>query len=210
MTAYAAATSTTASYDTIRDAATSGEGDKPAKTTVQPYRETLERLWIIDPVPAWQPVRNSIRRLTAPPKHHLADPALAARLLGADADALLAARPLGPPMPRDGVLLGHLFESLVTLSVRVFAQAAEASVRHLRTRGDQREIDLIVERGDHRVVAIDVKLSQRVDDRDVRNLRWLAGVIGDDLLDAVVVTTGRAAYRRPDGIGVVPAALLGP
>lgn len=210
MTAYAAATSTTATYETIRDAATSGESDKPAKTTTQPYRDTLERLWIIDQVPAWQPVRNPIARLTAPPKHHLADPALAARLLGADVEALLEARPLGPPLPRDGTLLGHLFESLVTLSVRVFAQAAEATVKHLRTRADLHEIDAIVERGDHRVVAIEVKLTQRVVDQDVRHLRWLADQIGDELLDAVIVTTGPAAYRRPDGIAVVPAALLGP
>jgi predicted AAA+ superfamily ATPase len=210
MAAYAAATSTTASYETIRDAATGGEADKPAKTTTQPYRDTLERLRVIDPVPAWQPVRNPITRLTAPPKHHLADPALAARLLGADVEALLDARPLGPPIPRDGTLLSHLFESLVTLSMRVFAQAAEATVKHLRTRAEQHEIDLIVERGDHRVVAIEVKLAQRVDDGDVRHLRWLAGQVGDELLDSVVVTAGPAAYRRPDGVAVVPAALLGP
>lgn len=210
MTAYAAATSTTASYETIRDAATGGEADKPAKTTTQPYRDTLERLWIIEPVPAWQPARNAIARLTASPKHQLADPALAARLLGADADALLEARELGPSIPRDGALLGHLFESLVTLSVRVFAQAAEATVKHLRTRTAQHEVDLIVERGDHRIVAIEVKLGQRVDDGDVRHLRWLANQMADDLLDAVVITSGRAAYRRADGIAVVPAALLGP
>jgi predicted AAA+ superfamily ATPase len=210
MTAYAAATSTTASYETIRDAATSGESEKPAKTTTQPYRDTLERLWIIDPVLAWQPVRNPIARLTAPPKHHLADPALAARLLGADVEELLDARPLGPPISRDGTLLGHLFESLVTLNVRVFAQAAEATVKHLRTRADLREIDLIVERGDQRVVAIEVKLTRRVVDQDVRHLRWLADQIGDELLDAVIVTAGPAAYRRPDGVAVVPAALLGP
>lgn len=72
------------------------------------------------------------------------------------------------------------------------------------------EIDLIVERGDHRVLAIEVKLARRVDDRDVRHLHWLAKQIGDDLLDSLVVTTGPSAYRRPDGIGVVPAALLGP
>jgi hypothetical protein len=39
---------------------------------------------------------------------------------------------------------------------------------------------------------------------------WLRDRIGEDLLDAIVVTTGREAYRRRDGIGVVPAALLGP
>lgn len=97
MTAYAAAVSTTASFETIRDAATGGEGDKPARTTTQPYRDVLERLWVVDPVPAWAPSRNRIRRLSSPPKHQLADPALAARLLGLDADALLSG---GRSVPR--------------------------------------------------------------------------------------------------------------
>lgn len=59
------------------------------------------------PVPAWLPSRNRMARLSPPPKHHLADPALAARLLGADARAL---RPRlgGPRIPRDGTLLGAL------------------------------------------------------------------------------------------------------
>lgn len=210
MTAYAAATATTASFETIRDAATSGDGQVPARSTVVPYRHVLEQLWILDPVEAWLPTGNHLARLGSPPQHHLADPALAARLLGADLDALLRADPVGPPVPRDGPLLGKLFQSLVTLGVRVQAQAAEASVRHLRTRGGEREIDLIVERSDARVIAIEVKLGATVDDADVRHLRWLAGVLGDDLLDMVVVTTGPEAYRRRDGIAVIPAALLGP
>lgn len=68
---------------------------------------------------------------------------LPARLLGADADALLEAASLGSPFPRDATLLGNLFESLVTLCIRVQAQAAEASVKHLRTKGDEREVDLM-------------------------------------------------------------------
>lgn len=208
--AYAAATSTTASYETIRDAATPGHADKPAKTTTGPYRDTLTRLWIIDPIQAWSATRNHLAKLTATPKHHLADPALAARLLGVGAEALLAGDGGGQQIPRDGTLLGALFESLVTLDVRVFAQAAEAQVRHLRTSGGEREIDLIVVRDDQRVVAIEVKLSATVSDNDVRHLRWLADALGPDLLDAVVITTGTDAYRRTDGIAVVPAALLGP
>ena len=78
MNAYAAATASTASLETIRDAATGGEGQKPAKTTTQPYREILQRLFIVDELPAWAPTRNRISRLAMPPKHHLADPALAA------------------------------------------------------------------------------------------------------------------------------------
>jgi predicted AAA+ superfamily ATPase len=209
MQAYAAATATTASYEKLRDAATSGHGEKPARTTTQPYRDVLERLWILDPVPAWLPTRSRLARLAAPAKHHLADPALAARLLGVDADTLLQARPVGPPIAREGTLLGALFESLVTLSVRVYAQAAEARTAHLRTWSGDREIDLIVERGS-RVLAIEVKLGHTPDERDVRHLLWLRNELGDDLADAIVITTGQDAYRRADGIAVVPAALLGP
>jgi predicted AAA+ superfamily ATPase len=208
MTAYAAASSSTASFEKIRDAATGGQGEKPARTATLPYRDILERLWILDPVPAWAPTRSRIRRLAMPPKHQLVDPALAARLLGVDADALLAGRT--PRALDDGVLLGSLFESLVTLSTRVYAQAAEARVFHLRTRAGEHEVDLIVERADGGVVAIEVKLARDVDDEDGRHLRWLGDRLGEDLLDAVIVTTGEAAYRRRDGIAVVPAALLGP
>lgn len=210
MTAYAAASSTTASFETIRDAATGGHGDKPAKTTVQPYREVLERLWVVDPVPAWLPTRNWLNRLAQPPKHQLADPALAARLLGLSEDALIGGAEPGPAIPRDGTLLGNLFESLVTLCVRVFARAAEAKVRHLRLHGGRREIDIIVERPDQRALAMEVKLSAAIDAHDVKHLLWIQELLGEDLLDAVVVNTGPSAYRREDGIAVVPAALLGP
>lgn len=209
MQAYAAATATSTSYEKIRNAATSDRGEKPTRATTQPYRDVLERLWILDPVPAWAPTHNRLARLSMPPKHHLADPALAARLLSANATSLLQARPAGPPLPRVGTLLGALFESLVVLCVRVYAQAAEAQIAHLRTWSGDREIDLIVERG-QRILAMEVKLGQTPEDRDVRHLLWLQKELGDDLVDAVVVTTGQAAYRRPDGIAVIPAALLGP
>jgi hypothetical protein len=210
MTAYAAATGTTASWEKVRDAATGGEADKPARTTVMPYRDVLERLYLLDPVPGWKPTRNHIARLTEPPKHHLADPALATTLLGLTAERLVAGDEPTVAVARDGTFVGALFESLVTQSVRVYAQAAGASVGHLRAYAGEREIDLIIERGDGRVVALEVKLKPAPADGDVVHLTWLREQLGENLLDAVVVTTGRDAYRRADGIAVVPAALLGP
>jgi predicted AAA+ superfamily ATPase len=208
--AYAAATATSASYESIRDAATSGVSNKPTKTTTSPYIDTLTDMRILDPLPAWTPSLNQLRRLTQAPKHHLADPALAARLLHQTRASLLDGDSGPVDLLRDGTLLGALFESLVVLSARVYAQAGEAAVHHLRTYGGEHEVDLIVERGDGRVLAIEVKLSAAVRDRDVRHLAWLRDKVGDRLIDAVVVCTGPQAYRRPDGIGVVPLALLGP
>lgn len=207
MRAYAAATATEASYNSILASATPGEGTTPAKTTTMTYRDVLAQLWMLDPVPAFTTTGNQFRRLAAAPKHHLADPALAARLLDLGVDDLRGRA--GSPRPGPE-MLGPLFESLVTLSVRSYAHAAGMRISHLRTRDGDREVDLIVEGRAGAILALEVKLSASVDDSDVRHLRWLRKQLGDRLLDAAVITTGPAAYRRPDGIAVIPAGLLGP
>jgi uncharacterized protein len=138
---------------------------------LMPLRGRLLRARL-DPVPACLPTTNRLAQLASPPKHHLADPAFAARLLDVN--------------------------------------VAEARVSHLRTHRGDHEIDLIVER-DGGALAIEVKLTQVPSERDVQHLRWLEGQLGDQVLDSVIITTtGPEAYRRPDGIAVIPAALLGP
>lgn len=208
MAAYAAATATTASLEKIRRAASPGES-VPAQATAQKYREALERLFILDPVTAWLPSSSHLRRLAQGSKHHLVDPALAVSLLGLSKHRLLDGEGGLEAIPLDRPFLGSLFESLVTLSIKVFAQAAEARVYHLRTANGDHEVDLIVESPSGKVVAIEVKLSNSVDEKDGRHLRWLESVIGDRLSESVIVNTGPHAYRRSDGIAVVPLALLG-
>lgn len=210
MAAYAAASSTTATYERVRDAASGGQEHKPSKNATQTYRDALTRVWLLDEVPAWVPSDNRLSELGQAPKHQLADPALAAQLLGVQASTLLAGRSAGPAVARDGTLLGALFESLATLSVRVYAAHSEAKVGHLRTARGRHEVDLIVERADGSVVGIEVKLARNVSGDDGRHLRWLKEQLGDRVLDQVIVTTGPEAYRRADGIAVVPLALLGP
>lgn len=211
LAAYAAATSTSAAYNVILDAATPGLPDKPSRSTIIAYREVLERMWLLEELPAWTGSRNLLAALRQAPKHHLADPALAARLLGVGSRSLLSTpHPGSVSIARDGTLLGALFESLVTQSVRVYADAVRAQVTHLRTQRGDHEIDLIVAGQDGSVVALEVKLGPTPEERDLRHLRWLREHIGDDLADAAVITTGPSAYRRSDGIAVIPAALLGP
>lgn len=207
---YASATSSNASYTRILDVATPGEGEKPAKATTIAYRDTLQRMWLVDELPAWAG-HTHLTGLTGAPKHHLADPGLAARLLGVNASGLLdETNPDRSSMPRVGTLVGALFESLATLCVRVYAQACNSTVSHLRTANGAHEIDLIVESDDGRVLPIEVKLAGTVNDDDVKHLHWLRRRLGSEVLDAVVITTGKAAYRRGDGVAVVPLALLGP
>jgi uncharacterized protein len=210
MVAYAAATATTASHARIRDAATSDEGVTPAKTTTTPYNDVLESLWIVEPLRAWFPTSGPVSRVTGPSKHHLADPALAARLLNISPEGLLSGRDVEPRIARAGTLLGSLFESLACLSVRVFAQSAEAKVWHYRTKAGEREIDFIVETADRRIVAIETKLSAVITRDDTKHIRWIRAQLRDRFVDGIVLSTGHEAYRDPDGIAVVPLALLGP
>ena len=210
MRAYGAATATTTTYAKIAAAANPGIREQPSRTTLSAYRDALERLFILDPIPGWLPTNAHLNELAASPKHHLTDPALAVALLGLDEDALLAGDDRGGSAFRDGPFLGSLFESLVALSLRVYAQRSEARVAHFRMHRGDHEVDLIVERRDGRCLGVEVKLSPIVTDDDVRHLVWLRDRLGHELLDAVVITTGKHAYRRPDGVAVVPAALLGP
>lgn len=206
---YAAATSTTTSWDKIRTGATPGEAQTISKTTSAPYIETLESLRIIDSVPAWLPTNNHLLKVGQSPKHHLADPALAAILLGVTSAALLSGKPEVSRKFEDPTLLGALFESLVVLNIRVFAQANDFDVFHLRTSEGRHEIDIILQSHGGDVIAIEVKLSPLIKDKDIEHLLWLKGILGEKLKEMIIVTTGETAYRRKDGVAVIPLAMIG-
>ncbi|MDR2380280.1 MAG: DUF4143 domain-containing protein, partial [Bifidobacteriaceae bacterium] len=207
LAAYGAATATTASYSAILNAATAGESDKPAKPTAAAYRELLTRVRVLDPLPAWVPTFAHLKRLGQRPKHHLVDPALAARLLGATFESLIQGKDT-PVFPRDGTFLGALFESLAVQTVRVLADACEASVFHCRTSENRQEVDVIVQRPDLGVLAIEVKFSQQVRPADVASLNWLEAQLPGRVVDKVILNASERAYRRKDGVAVVPLALL--
>lgn len=207
--AYAAATSTNATWEAIRRASAPGDGAPPSKATSLRYRDWLSSLWLLDLVPAWQPIAPTLPELTRAPKHQLADPALAARLMKVSAEALLEGRGTSHDA-RASSALGRLFEALTTLTVRTCAQTAEATVAHLRTSRGAQEVDLIVEGHDGAIVGIEVKLNPVVRDEDTRHLHWLRKNLGEIVRNLIVVTTGEQAFRRSDGIAVVPLALLGP
>jgi predicted AAA+ superfamily ATPase len=176
--------------------------------TASSYTKLLTQLRILDPLEAWLPGNNHFKKLGAAPKHHLADPALAVRLLQRTREHLLRGDEGDDVGAQDGPLLGALFESLVALTVRTCAQSFGAQTFHLRDHGGRHEVDFIVEH-QGRVLGVEVKLSGNITSNDVKHLNWLRGILGESVLDLVVVTTGPEAYRRHDGIAVVPLGLLG-
>jgi len=178
-----------------------GEGEAPSRWTAEPYLDALDRLMVVDDIEAWNPELRSRTRLMTTPKRHLVDPSLAAALMECDPMRLLA----------DLNTLGYLFESLAARDARVYAQAADASVYHYRERAGELEVDLIIERRDGAWIGVEVKLGSALIDqaaaallrlRDARVIRPPASL--------VVLTATEYAYRRDDGVIVVPLGLLGP
>lgn len=198
--AFAAVTSETASLEKIRVAATCGDDSSPGRGAALDYYEALRRLWVIDDLPGWTPSKDKLSSVNQTPKRHMADPALALALLNREPSSLIT----------DREFFGKLFESLVALTVRVFAQAADARVFHLRTKGGRQEVDFIVETGEGRVLALEAKLSRQIGKEDVDHLHWLRNRLGSRWIDGAVINTGPFAHRRQDGIAVIPLALLGP
>jgi predicted AAA+ superfamily ATPase len=161
----------------------------------------------------WLQGEDYFARLKRTPKHYIADPAIAAYLLDYGYDELTLPSAGGNALKtrfdeKYGSITGRLFESLMHLSLNVYATVNGAKLAYLKTRNADHEVDFIVWRGT-KVVAIEVKMTQAVDEKDVKNLLWLKANLDENLTDAIIVTTGPVAYRMPCGIAVVPAALLG-
>ena len=181
-----------------------GGADGPLKDdTVREYLAALERLMVVEDQPAWAPHLRSKHRLRTASKRHFVDPSLAVAALGATPDRLLG----------DLNLLGFLFESLVVRDLRVYAQATGARVSQYRDSGGL-EVDAIVEAGDGRWMAFEVKLGQGQIDAAAASLERFAARIdttkcGSPVLLGVIVATGYG-YRRKDGVAVIPIGALGP
>jgi len=207
LTAYAAATATTAKWESIRVAASDGDSNSLSKPALIAFRDALTRLRILDELPTWVPSRNHFVRVGQSGKHFLADPALALRLLDQSTKHLYLDALPGPEQ-RDRPLVGRLFEALVALSVRTHAETNYGQAFHFRDARGLREIDIVVEREDGKLLPIEVKLGNVVTTADLRHLKWFKEQLGEAVIDLVVVYTGTYAYRM-EGVAIVPLSLLG-
>ena len=182
-----------------------GAGAAMKADTAAEYVDALERLMIVESLPAWNPHLRSRTALRRAPVRHFVDPSLAVAALRASPAKLVA----------DLGFFGFLFESLVIRDLRVYAQAADAAVFHYREKGGL-EVDAIVEAADGRWAAFEIKLGERQVEHGIRNLGRLArrlsdGDRGPPAALAVVAPSGYgAAGGAAGGVGVVPIHALGP
>lgn len=179
-----------------------GRDGRTKHETVSGHLDALARLFVTEDLPAWSPSLRSRTRLREFAVRHLADPSLAVAAMRASTEALL----------RDVRWLGLLFEDLVVRDLRVYAQVAEVEVSSYRDESGL-EADVIIEAPDG-WAAFEVKLGSDAVEQAATNLTALrervdTAFAGEPLALVVVTGTG-LAYRRNDGVLVVPIGTLMP
>lgn len=180
-----------------------GQEGPIARETTDTYLAALARLRLIEDSPAWAPHMRSATPLRAAATRYLVDPSLAVAALGQGPTQLLA----------DLNATGFLFENLVVRDVRIYSQRLGGRVQSWRDANGH-EVDIVLTVADGRWAAFEVKLNP--DDADAAAsslLRFAEKVdqskVGAQVALGVITSTG-LAYRRDDGVLVLPIGALGP
>lgn len=169
--------------------------------TISSYLNALQRIFVVEDLPAWTPSLRSKTMIRTSAKRHFVDPSIAT--------AVMRTRPEG--ILKDFETFGFLFESLCTRDMRIYAQANDGDVFHYRDKSGL-EADMVVVLRDGRWGAIEVKLGNKQTEIAAENLLKLKTKIdtrkmGDPAF-LMVITCGRFAYNREDGVLVVPLGCL--
>jgi predicted AAA+ superfamily ATPase len=169
--------------------------------TLDNYLNALRRLFVVEDVPAWSPSLRSKTTIRTSDKRQLVDPSIAAAILRIEADRLLL----------DPKSFGFLFESLCTRDMRIYAQVNDGEIFHYRDK-DNLEVDMIVSLHDGRWAPVEVKLGEHRIDEAAESLLRLRNKVDTSRIGEpsfmMVLTGGRYAYKRPDGVLVVPLGCL--
>lgn len=168
------------------------------RPTALAYDGLLDLLMVTDQVPAWS--TNRLKRLVRASKRYVTDPAILGSLIGVDQVAAL----------RDGDVLGRLIDTFVLAQLRPEREVSEIQPGffHLRDQQGRREVDLIVEAPDGRIVAIEIKATAAPTRHDARHLIWLRDELGPAFVTGIVFHTGPIAFKLDAEILALPISVL--
>ncbi|WP_449063472.1 ATP-binding protein [Planomonospora algeriensis] len=168
------------------------------RTTVTRYLGLLETVFLVRQVPAWS--RNLVARAVRRPKLHVTDTGLAAHLIGVDADGLAA---------RVSPARGPLVESFIANEIAKQATWAPFRIGLHHWRISQgAEVDLVLERNNGRVIGVEAKATDSVDQKDFRGLTALRDSLGEDFVHGFVFYTGARSLSFGDRLTALPISAL--
>ena len=185
-----------------QDIATNGEASI-SEETVASYVNALRKIFVVEDMLAWNPNLRSKTAVRSSDTRYYIDPSIATSALG-----------IGPnDLVNDLKTFGLMFETLCVRDLRVFADALNGEVYHYRDR-DGQECDAVVHLKNGKYGLIEIKLGgDRLIEEGAKSLKTMEAKIDTDKMKApsfsmVLTGTGDYAYRRKDGIYIVPIGCL--
>ncbi len=171
--------------------------------TVASYVNALRKIFVVEDMPAWNPNLRSKTTIRSSDTRYYVDPSIAAAALGIGPNDLI----------NDLKTFGFLFETLCIRDIRVFADALNGAVYHYRDKEGQ-ECDAVVHLRNGKYGLIEIKLGgDRLIEEGAKSLKSMESKLDTEKMNApsflmVLTGTGDYAYRRHDGVFVVPIGCL--
>lgn len=189
----------------IREDLLGSDGQAISDDTITSYLGVLNSLYVIEDMPAWNPNLRSKAAIRTSATRYYIDPSIATAALGIAPKDLI----------NDLRTFGFMFETMAVRDIRVYADALKAKVYHFRDSNGL-ECDTIIHRRDGSYGLVEIKLGGPNNiEQAAANLQTLANTIDTEKMPApsfmmVLTAVGPYAYRRKDGVYVVPIGCLKP
>ena len=203
MRAYARNIGTQASNDTLKNDIIANDSNSLDTDTVFSYVNALKKIFVVEESPAWNPNLRSKTAIRTSDTRYFVDPSIAVAALGIGPKDLL----------NDLNTFGLLFETLCIRDLRVYAESIKGKVYHYRDANDL-ECDAVIHLRNGSYGLIEIKLGgDRLISEGAENLKKLESRIDTTKMNnpsflLVLTATGKYAYRREDGVYVVPIGCL--
>lgn len=200
---YARSQGTQTSLEEIRKDMVANDQESLDENTISSYLNALRKIFVVEDMYAWNPNLRSKTAIRTTNTRYFVDPSIATAALGLGPEDLL----------NDLNTFGFLFETLCVRDLRVFAQALDGEVYHYRDKTGL-ECDTVVHLRNGSYGLIEIKIGgEKLTEEGATNLKKLASKIDTTKMKnpaflMVLTAVGSFAYRREDGVYVVPIGCL--
>lgn len=203
MKSYARNQGSQIAYTVIRDDIAANDSETLTEDTVYAYTNALRKIFVIEDMPAWNPNLRSKTAIRTSDTRYFIDPSIATASLGMGPEDLI----------KDLNTMGLFFETMCVRDLRVYAESIDGEVYHYRDKSGL-ECDTVVHLRNGSFGLIEIKLGgDKLIEEGAENLKTFSNKIDTNKMKApsflmVLTGTGKYAYRREDGVYVVPIGCL--
>ena len=203
MRAYARNIGTQASNETIRNDMKENDSNSLDTDTIYSYIEALKKIFVVEEAIAWNPNLRSQTAIRTANTKYFVDPSIATAALGMGPEDLI----------NDLRLFGFVFENLCVRDLRTYAESIDGKLYHYRDANGL-ECDSVIHLRNGKYALIEIKLGgDELIGEGVENLKTMYNKIDIQKMNnpafmMIITATGQYAYKREDGIYIVPIGCL--